>query len=206
MWYTVRTSNCPKHHPSELRKTFRPDLPLCQEASNCSNLHLSGRFSTTSGRHSVFDQLWDVFPKHRYGKIAATIWTMWIPIWTRSSIRQVVHSKFRRLNDSIHGPDSRATYMEIACIKSTIRTTIPLIRTHEALIWKLRAAEVRPSGWQGNIVQTWLKSRKNFREILESRLHSCPSGRLRSTVWTVPRFIKPDTHLNLQPINKGPYA
>jgi hypothetical protein len=41
---------------------------------------------------------------------------MWIPVQTRSTIRQVAHSKFRRLDDSIHGPDARATYMEIACI------------------------------------------------------------------------------------------
>jgi hypothetical protein len=29
-------------------RTFRPDLPLCREASNCSSLHPSGRFSSTS--------------------------------------------------------------------------------------------------------------------------------------------------------------
>jgi hypothetical protein len=33
-------------------RTFRPDLPLCQEASNCSNLNPSGRFSSTSRSHS----------------------------------------------------------------------------------------------------------------------------------------------------------
>jgi hypothetical protein len=75
--------------------------------------------------------------------------------------------------------------------------TIPLVRTREALIWKLRAAEVRPFERQGNTVQTRLKSGKNFSEILESRWHSCSSGRLMSTVWTTPRFIKPDAHLNL---------
>jgi hypothetical protein len=97
-------------------RTLCPDLPLCQEASNNSSLHPSRRFSNTSGRHSVFDQLWDFFPKHRYGKIAATIRTMWIPVLTRSSIRQIAHSKFRRPNISLHGPNTRATYMEIACI------------------------------------------------------------------------------------------
>jgi hypothetical protein len=176
-------------------RTFCPNLPLCQEASNCSNLHPSEHFSSTSEWHSVFDQLWDFFPKHRYGKIAATVRTIWIPVRTFSSIRQVAHSKFRCPDDSIHGPDAWATYMKIARIKSTVRTTIPLI-------WKLRAAEVRPSERQGNTVQTQLKSRKNFSEILESRSHGCSSGRLMSTVWTAPRFIKPDTHLNLQPINR----
>jgi hypothetical protein len=97
-------------------RTFRPDLPLCREASNCFCLHPSGRFSSMSGRYSMFYQLWDFFPKHRYGKIAATVRTMWIPIQTRSSIRQVAHSKFRLLDDSLHGPNARATYIEIACI------------------------------------------------------------------------------------------
>jgi len=52
-------------------------------------LLLSGRFSSTSGRLSVFDKLQDFFPKHSYGKIAATARTTWIPVRTRSSIRQV---------------------------------------------------------------------------------------------------------------------
>jgi hypothetical protein len=137
------------------------DLPLCREASNCSSLHPFERFSSTSGRHSVLDQLWDFFPKHRYGKIAATIRTIWFPVQTSSYIRQVAHSKFRC-------PDMRATYMEIAYIWSTVRTTIPLVRTCEALIWKLCAAEVRPFGRQGNTVRTRLKSGKNFIKILET--------------------------------------
>jgi hypothetical protein len=127
-------------------RTFRLDLPLCREALNCSSLHPSGRFSSTSRSHSVFDQLWDFFPKQRYGKTAATIRMMWIPVWTRSSIRQVAHSKFRRLDDGLHGPDMRALYMEIACIKSIVRTTYPVVRTPQALIWKLCPAKVRPSG------------------------------------------------------------
>jgi hypothetical protein len=146
-------------------RTFRPDLPLCQEALNCSSLHPSGRFSSTSRRHSVFDQLWDFFPKHRYGKTTVTVRTMWIPVRTFSSIRQVTHAKFRRPDDDLHGPDAWATYMEIARIRSTVRTTCSMVWTREALIWKLRAAEVRPSGWQGNIFWTLLNSGKNFCEI-----------------------------------------
>jgi hypothetical protein len=90
-------------------RTFRPDLPLCREASNCSSLHPSGCFSSTFGRHSVFDQLWDFFPKHRYGKIVATVRTMWSPVQTRSFIRQVSHSKSRRPDASLHGLDARAS-------------------------------------------------------------------------------------------------
>jgi hypothetical protein len=120
-------------------RNFCPDLPLCQEASNCSSLHPSERFSSMYGRHSVFDQLWDFFPKHRYGKIAATVRTTWIPVRTYSSIRRVAHSKFRRSDDSL------------------------MVRTHKLLIWKLRASD-QPSGqpfqwsrrakpWYGNCVQ-----------------------------------------------------
>jgi len=161
-------------------RTFCLDLPLYQEASNYSSLHPSGRFSNTSGRHSVFDQLWDFFPKYRYGKIAATVRTMWIPVWTGSSIRQVAHSKFRRPDISLHGLvdhslglDVRSLDMEIAC------------------------------SWSAT-VRTRLKLGKNFNEILESRSHSCPFGRLMSTVQTTPRFIKPDDYLNQRPINRGP--
>jgi len=53
-------------------------------------------------------------------------------------------------------------------------------------------------------VRTRLKLGKNCSEILESRSHSCSSRRLMSTVRTAPRFIKPDAHLSLQPINRGP--
>jgi hypothetical protein len=116
-------------------RTFCPDLPLCREASNYSSLHLYGRFSNTFERHSVFDQLQDFFPKHRYRKFVVT------PVRTRSSIRQVSHSKSRRPDASLHGLDARASNMEIACIRSTVRTTIPLVRMREALIWKFLAAD-----------------------------------------------------------------
>jgi hypothetical protein len=49
---------------------------------------------------------------------------MWILIQMRSSIRQVVHSKFKRPNARLHGPNARATYMEIACsYAATVRMT-----------------------------------------------------------------------------------
>jgi hypothetical protein len=123
-------------------RTFRPNLPLCREASNCTSLHPSGRFSSTSGHHSMFNHLCDFFSKHRYGKEVATVRTMWIPIRTRSSIRQVVHSKARRLDTSLQGSDTEATYMEITCIRSTVQTTCSMVWTRKALIWKLCAAKV----------------------------------------------------------------
>jgi hypothetical protein len=61
-----------------MTRTFRPDIPLCPEASNYSRLHSSGRFSNTSGHLSVFNKLRDFFPKHRYGTTAATLRTTWL--------------------------------------------------------------------------------------------------------------------------------
>jgi hypothetical protein len=139
MCYTIRTLNCPSIILPEDEKTFRLDLSLGQEASNCYSLHPSGRFSSTSRRRSMFDQIWDFFPKHRDEKTAATV-------QTRSFIRQVVHSKFNRPDNSIYGPDAQASYMKIVCIRSTVWTTTVIVQTHQALIWKLRIVKVRPSG------------------------------------------------------------
>jgi hypothetical protein len=143
-------------------RTFRPDLPLCQEALNCSKLHPSGRLSNTSGRRSVFDQLWDFSPKNRYGKTATTARTMCLPVRTISFIRQVVHTKFNCPDVILHGPDAQASYMEIASINSIVRM-LGQHRPNAALF------------------------KKEYHANLESRLHSCPSGRLMSTVWTAPR-------------------
>jgi hypothetical protein len=115
-------------------RTFRSDLSLCREVSNCSSLHLSRRFSSPSGQLSVFDKLQDFFPKHSYGKIAAVVRTTWIPILMHSSIRQVSQFKSRRPGDGPHGSDVRASNMEIECIKSTVWTIIPLVRTRKASI------------------------------------------------------------------------
>jgi len=52
--------------------------------------------------------------------------------------------------------------MEIARIKSTIQMIIPLVRTRKAFLWKLLAAEVRPSKRQGTTVLKWLQNRKEF--------------------------------------------
>jgi hypothetical protein len=81
--------------------------------------------------------------RHSYGKTAATVWTM-------SSIRQVVHTKFNRPDASLPwsgraydrygncvqqitrpdghplGPDTRSLYKEITCSRHpTVRTTVP---------------------------------------------------------------------------------
>jgi hypothetical protein len=105
----------------------------------------------------VFDKLQDFFPKHSYGKITATALMTWIPVRT-----QVSQFKSRRLDASQHGPDARSSDMEIARIKSTIQMIIPLVRTRKAFLWKLLAAEVRPSKRQGTTVLKWLQNRKEF--------------------------------------------
>jgi hypothetical protein len=95
---------------------------------------------------TVFNQLWDFFSKHRYEKTTATVRTMCVPVRTSSFIRQVVHSKSRRSDVRLLGPDAQASYMEIAYIRSTVRTTDVMVQTRQDLIWKLRAAKVQPSG------------------------------------------------------------
>jgi hypothetical protein len=161
MWIPVRTLICQSIiRPDDM--VFRPDLLLSREASNCSSLHLSGCFSSPSERLSVFDQALGFLSKHRYEKITTTVQTMWIPIQTRSSIRQVSQFKSRRPDASQHGSDARVSNMEIACIRSTVWTTISMVWTREASIWKLLAADVRPSGQQCTTVRTWLSNRKDL--------------------------------------------
>jgi hypothetical protein len=169
-------------------RTFRPDLPQCREVSYCSSLHPSERFSSTSRRHSVFDQVRDFLSKHSYGKIAATIQTMWIPVRTRTSIRQVSHSKSRRLDVNPFAPDARASDMEIACIRSTVWTTIPLVRTCEALVWEVLVAEVQPPEDRAPPSGRGSNQERISAKFLESRSHSCSSGRRMIIVWTTPRF------------------
>jgi hypothetical protein len=114
----------------------------------------------------VFDKLQDFFPKHRYGKIAATIRMTWIPVWTCLSIRQVSQFKSRRPEASQHGPEAHTSDMKIACIKSTIWTTFPPVRTHKAFIRKLLVAEVRLFGRGASPSERGSKTGKNFSEIL----------------------------------------
>jgi hypothetical protein len=56
--------------------------------------------------------------------------------------------------------------MEITCSKSTVRTTIPPVRTHEAFIRKLLAAEVRPSGRGSEAVAVCVVAALNLKSIL----------------------------------------
>jgi len=59
-------------------RTFRLDVLLCPEASNCSRLHPSECLNNTFGRLSVFDKSKDLFSKDKYGKTAAIVQTTWL--------------------------------------------------------------------------------------------------------------------------------
>jgi hypothetical protein len=51
--------------------------------------------------------------RHSYGKMATNVRTMCDPVWTMSSIRQNVHTKFNRPDACLHCPDDQASYMEL---------------------------------------------------------------------------------------------
>jgi len=59
----------------------------------------------------VFDKEKDFVPKHRYGKTAANVRAMCVPIRTLSLIRQVMQKKFNHPDVRLHGPDAQALYM-----------------------------------------------------------------------------------------------
>jgi hypothetical protein len=82
-----------------------------------------------------------------------------------------------------------------------------MVRTHESVIWKLLEVDMRPSERQCLTVRTWLSNRKDFqRKSQKFWSHSCSSERLRFTVQTTSVHITAITHLNPQPINRGPWA
>jgi hypothetical protein len=150
---------------------------MCREASNCSNLHLSKRFSSPFRRLSVFDQALDFLSKIKFGKTAATVRTTWIPVRPRFSLRQVRNSNSTVRTLAYHGPDARMTDMEIACSRSPVQTCDRLDDS------------ASPPG-RGS------QTGKIFSGIFEISV-------AQLSVRTAPSFIKPDTHLSLQPINRG---
>jgi len=107
----------------------------------------------------------------------------------------------------LHGPDARLLDMEIECWKIAVRTLIPYGLDVRSLIWKLLAANVRPSKRHCLTVRTQLSNRKDFQgnswKILS---HCCPSGRLRFTVRMASIHITAVSHSASQPINRGPWA
>lgn len=154
----------------------RPDLPLCQEASNGSNLHPFGRFSSPSERLSVFDQasnflfqnqIWEDYC-NRPGDVDSRPDAL--PLKASSQF------KFNRLDASLPrservydryencvqqitssdghcpGPNVRSLYNKITCSgRATVRTTV----SH-----RLDAA---------------LKQKRSSVKFLEFQSQSCPS-------------------------------
>jgi len=75
----------------------------------------------------------DFLSKSKYGKLAVTVRTKWIPVRTHYFLREVRNSNSTIWTLVCHDPDARPTDMEIACRRSTVRTFIPMVRTREAL-------------------------------------------------------------------------
>jgi hypothetical protein len=173
-----------------MTRTFHPDLPLCQEPSICYSLHPSGRFSSTSERHSVFEHLWDFFPKHIYGKIAATV-------RMRSSIRQVSDSKSWRPDGSSHGPYARASDQPSGRPFLLSGRTKPWYGN--CVQWKCDCPDDRapPSRRGSNQERISAKFWKADRTVVRLDALWLSFGRRLG-------FIKLDAQLNLQPINRGP--
>jgi hypothetical protein len=84
--------------------------------------------------------------RHSYGKTAATVWAMYDPVQIMFSIRQDVHTKFNRMDVSLHGPDDKASYMEIACTSSTVQTSAFRVQTLQSLVMVITAIKVQLSG------------------------------------------------------------
>jgi hypothetical protein len=127
-----------KHHPSGRRELSVRTFPCVKKFRTAPACISPDVLATRPDDSQCSIKLRDFFPKHGYGKIAATVWTL-------SSIRQVSQFKSKRSDASQHGSDSRISDMEIACIKSIVQTTIPPVWMSEAFIRKLLATDVRPS-------------------------------------------------------------
>jgi hypothetical protein len=161
----------------------RPDAQLskasavwttCHTAQTLIRLkhHPSGRHGFPSGPSSV-SRSFELFQ-------LASVWTFQQPVRTTLSVRPSFRFSFQnqiwedccnRPNElllkassqfKLNRPDARSTDMEITCSRSPVRTAILLVWTHEVFIRKLLAADVRPSGQQGNTIRTRLSNRKDF--------------------------------------------
>jgi hypothetical protein len=98
---------------------FHLDPSLYQEASVPACIH-----PDDSAARPVALQYSIKLPIHSkiiYGKIAATVWTTWISVRTRFSLRQESQFKFNRPDVCQQGSDARSTDMEITDSTSTVR-------------------------------------------------------------------------------------
>jgi hypothetical protein len=116
----------------------RPDVLQSSKRSQCSDASVRTTWLYRLDAIQCLTSIRVSALRHIYGKTAATVQTMCDPVRTMFSIRQECtyqDTKFNRPDVSLHGPDDQASYMEIPCTSSTIRTTILLVRTLQALLW-----------------------------------------------------------------------
>jgi hypothetical protein len=143
--HSTSQKNLVPYQPSERRdiqsgrptvqSIFHPNLCLCREASNCSSLHPSRQFSSTSGRHSVFDQLWDFLPKHSVSILASfCVWTKSLMCKDAVNRDSTCQSIFRRLCTAKKIEDFRFPVSRLDDMLSrpdAHLSTIPSVRTLE---------------------------------------------------------------------------
>jgi hypothetical protein len=131
-------------HPEVMAN--RPDALQSSRISQCSSasVRMTWLYSLDAIQCSTSIRVSN--SRHSYGKTAATVRTMCDPARTMFFIRQDVQTKFNRPDVSLHGPDDQASYMEIACTSSTVRTSAFRVRTLQSLIMVITAVEVQPSG------------------------------------------------------------
>jgi hypothetical protein len=132
----------------------RPDALQSSRWSQCSSASVRTSWLYRPDAIQCLTSIRVSDSRHSYGKMAATVRTMCDPVRARFYIRQDVHTKFNHPDVRLHGLDDQASYMEIACTSSTVRTSAFKVRTLQALLWQFRVAKVQPSGCLGNTVRT----------------------------------------------------
>jgi hypothetical protein len=158
-WHTIRTPDTPKHHSSGRRGL--PSGPSSASWSFCSSLHPFGRLSSPSGRLSVIE-LQIFFPSSNKGRLLQLSGRHGFPSGRATPEGKNCNSNSFVRTPVCHRQDARSTDMEIGCRRSTVRTAIPHGPDVRSLIWKLLAADVRPSGRQCLTVRMRLSNRKDF--------------------------------------------
>jgi hypothetical protein len=112
----------------------RPDAIQSSRRSHCSSASVRTTWLYCPDVIQGLTSIRVFASRHSYGKTAATVRTMCDPVRTMFSIRQDVHTKFNRPDVNLHGLDDQASYMEIACTSSTVRTSPCRVRTLQSLI------------------------------------------------------------------------
>jgi hypothetical protein len=104
-----------------------PDTLQSSRSSQCSSASVRTTWLYRPDTIQCLTSIKVSASRHSYGKTDATVRKMF-------SIRQDVHTKFNRPDGNLHGPDDQASYMEIACTSSIVRTSPFMVRTLQSLI------------------------------------------------------------------------